>query len=299
MVLRINLFVSCLVLAMDDNYVQAYYICPLHTFYFFVAYAVMFPGRVHNKNMPFLFTKICLGIAACIIIWGIGWDGGFNFMFGWFMNGRTLEFWHERTWANHLACMAGIMFAFFKPKLEKYVQSAKESAGQKAVSYSLFALCGAVCAVGMWYLESRNFQRLRMNDVYMWLSCAVIFCYVMFRNWFQSFRAYFSPFLAFLGRQSLELYCLQWSVWLIKSSELVDGKRATIFRIILPFGPDYFTLSVIATTLFIIALAYVTFKATNHFITKSLPSDDVKLFVVGSAAACTFGACYAATYLVA
>lgn len=44
MLWRLNFLVILLCMAMGNTYIL-YYICPLHTFYFFVVYAIMSPAR--------------------------------------------------------------------------------------------------------------------------------------------------------------------------------------------------------------------------------------------------------------
>lgn len=44
MLWRLNFLVVLLCMAMGNTYIL-YYICPLHTFYFFVVYAIMSPAR--------------------------------------------------------------------------------------------------------------------------------------------------------------------------------------------------------------------------------------------------------------
>ena len=44
MLWRLNFLVTLLCMAMGNTYIL-YYICPLHTFYFFVVYAIMSPAR--------------------------------------------------------------------------------------------------------------------------------------------------------------------------------------------------------------------------------------------------------------
>ncbi len=45
MLWRLNFLVVLLCMAMGNTYIL-YYICPLHTFYFFVVYAIMSPARL-------------------------------------------------------------------------------------------------------------------------------------------------------------------------------------------------------------------------------------------------------------
>ncbi|CAN0482420.1 unnamed protein product, partial [Hapterophycus canaliculatus] len=68
MLWRLNFLVTLLCMAMGNTYVL-YYICPLHTFYFLVVYAIMSPVRSANYTKNGMRWKLLIAGATIFFVW--------------------------------------------------------------------------------------------------------------------------------------------------------------------------------------------------------------------------------------
>lgn len=71
MLWRLNFLVILLCMAMGNHYIL-YYICPLHTFYFFVVYAIMSPAKACNYTQNGMRYKLLVAAAIIFCVWD--WD---------------------------------------------------------------------------------------------------------------------------------------------------------------------------------------------------------------------------------
>lgn len=73
MLWRLNFLVFFLCMIMDNHYIL-YYICPLHTFYFLVVYAIMRPAKSLNYTKNGMRLKLLVAAVAISAVWD--WDVG-------------------------------------------------------------------------------------------------------------------------------------------------------------------------------------------------------------------------------
>lgn len=71
MLWRLNFLVTLLCMVMDNHYIL-YYICPLHTFYFLVVYAIMAPASSMNYTKNGMRYKLFIAGAIIFCVWD--WD---------------------------------------------------------------------------------------------------------------------------------------------------------------------------------------------------------------------------------
>ena len=114
MLWRLNFLVLLLVLMMDNTYIL-YYICPLHTFYFFVTYVVMRLGRGYNLSKWEIRAKLMVTGIVIFLVWDV--DKFFDFAFFFLpttpgvqgaKNGVRYE-WQFRTGLDHFATVFGMV----------------------------------------------------------------------------------------------------------------------------------------------------------------------------------------------
>jgi len=82
MLWRMNFFCFFLCLTMDNPYL-VYYICPLHTFFFFITYLLMGVMQSENLTKWGLSAKIVILAVLLWIVYDVPNTGIFHVMFGW------------------------------------------------------------------------------------------------------------------------------------------------------------------------------------------------------------------------
>ncbi|CAN0500819.1 unnamed protein product, partial [Laminaria digitata] len=127
MLWRLNFLVILLCMAMGNHYIL-YYICPLHTFYFFVVYAIMSPAKSANYTQNGMRYKLLIAAAIIFCVWD--WDLHiFEKMF-WFLGRKTVEGagwgtmweWYFRTSLDHWSTFLGMIFALNYPATAQWVK---------------------------------------------------------------------------------------------------------------------------------------------------------------------------------
>lgn len=225
-VLRINLFVALIACAVGQVRLcvsnlapglephkprpqpwMLYYICPMHT---------LWTGLVILANMPWSFLpeawqRYAVLIAVTTLVWHI--EPLFNALFGWmgplvYYQGKVYE-WYFRSKLDMYSALVGCLLAEARPYIEEHLNrhdSPAWVAGRVGVLSTILALY-AYFALGMP-------DRVEYNKIHPYIVFIPLVSAILLRNSSAWLRARHSWLLGMIGRHSLELYLLQFDLWL-------------------------------------------------------------------------------------
>jgi len=130
---RLNLLVFLLMLTMNNFYIT-YYICPLHTFYFFLTLFTMWIFNSINHTVWAIRLKLLSVCAGIFVVWDL-FDGAiFNVLWSPFLstesvrgakNGVLWE-WYFRTSLDKYSCIWGMLFALNFPAVSNVLTKTEE-----------------------------------------------------------------------------------------------------------------------------------------------------------------------------
>eukprot|EP00475_Leptophrys_vorax_P016415 TRINITY_DN2286_c0_g1_i1.p1 TRINITY_DN2286_c0_g1~~TRINITY_DN2286_c0_g1_i1.p1 ORF type:complete len:915 (-),score=190.45 TRINITY_DN2286_c0_g1_i1:54-2696(-) len=268
MVLRMNLFVMFLCFVMSTQY-MLYYICCLHTFYFFVVYFAMLPVKLAKKeDTQRVNTIIGASLIGCFIILSVVFENEsiFKFLFGafpiFYLEGSLYEWWF-RARLDHYATWFGMCVAFFLPRwsqLQNWIDQDKH-AGSRRLKRAGFV--SVVLFFALLYINTILFKldKFSYNAQHPYTSWIPVLLYVLLRNCSPWLRTHNLGIPSWLGKITLETYLLQFHLWLTDDAKTV----LVIFE-------KYPTVNFIFVCAVYILASYATFMATGHIIDFILPS---------------------------
>lgn len=296
---RINIFVVFLALSMNNEYME-YYICPMHTFWFFFVFVMMLPLSprfgVSQANEK-LVASFCLIVSFIFVtsvfevkpIW-TALMSPFKFLY---LNGDLHEWWF-RTNLDHYATWAGMLVAFFLPTWVS-LQSKLDNMDSKTNRYFIRAgittvLVSILLVFSSKFLFSDKYDKFSYNSLNPYISLIPIMCYLILRNLFPYLRNRHLSVCSWMGRITLETYLLQFHIWL--------GDNAKSVILLVEGFP--FVNFVLMTALYI-TCSYAIFTATNNLISHLLvppkvsDTEAAKRMMIGFG---TIGISYAAAYAI-
>lgn len=188
MLWRLNFLVIFLCLSQGTTYIL-YYICPLHTYYFLLVYAIMKIGSHLNHTRYGIRWKLLVAAVIIFLIWDV--DSGLFRLFHFPYFGQTPQLgatsgalweWYFRTSIDHWSALLGMVFAsnfpivsLFLRKLESH-HWARCWAGKSAV--------GAGLLIALYYWASGPFllPKLDYNLTNCYYGIIPLITYIYFRN---------------------------------------------------------------------------------------------------------------------
>ena len=238
MLLRLNLLVFIMCVTLNKPW-MLYYVCPLHTFNFFIVYAAM--GIMPHKNTEPMWM---IGKFACVFFFlaflfevpGI-FNGIFTLLWPLVQFEGNLHEWHFRATLDHYAVLWGMILAYNFPALEKALY-ALELPGMRLPSSSSSSstaaliegendrfssntiakiVIGVVAFVGVfgWVYFFFNMNKYEYNSIHPYVSFVPLVGYVVLRNINKTSRSYVMGIFQWSGRITLETYLLQFHVPII------------------------------------------------------------------------------------
>ncbi|CAN0282309.1 unnamed protein product, partial [Discosporangium mesarthrocarpum] len=230
MLWRLNFLVLLLCMAMGNHYIL-YYICPLHTFYFLVVYAVM--GTVPRANYTKWGIRWKLLVAASVIyaVWdldlGLFPKASERRMFSFLSRkpivgatSGTLWEWYFRTSLDHWSTLLGMIFALNYPSTALWVKrvEAMPSHRQWAIKGSVAVILAA--ATAWWAANILTMEKVTYNTNNAYFGvCIPMLTYIFLRNLTPVLRTHYLEPLHSLGKITLETYLMQHHVWLTSNAK--------------------------------------------------------------------------------
>ncbi|KAJ3147511.1 hypothetical protein HDU89_005334 [Geranomyces variabilis] len=203
---RLNVLSAAMAYTMDKD-ILFYYFGPLVSFWFIFVWLTMYVGNQHNKSTPFLLVKVAIGAGISTAIVKIPWclDSLFELLSvacktNW--DARESMF---RLRLDHLIVYAGMLTAFASAKLSS-------ASIAKHRMHAIWASLAVFAAYAIFI--SLTPSKIDYNQVHPYVSPFVVVAFTILRNATPELRQRSSRFFRWVGLCSLELFLVQYHVWL-------------------------------------------------------------------------------------
>ncbi|XP_022930546.1 protein REDUCED WALL ACETYLATION 2-like isoform X1 [Cucurbita moschata] len=280
MMWRLNFLVFGCCIVLDNSY-MLYYICPLHTFFSLTVYGFVGILNKYNEIRSVIAVKFLACFLIVIIVWEIPgvfdvlWKP-FTFILGYKDPNRLAEQlppmyeWHFRTGLDRYIWILGMLYAFYYPTAEKWIEKLDEAKLKRRILIKTTIVVTSSMAAYLWYEYIFKLDSITYNKYHPYTSWIPITAYICIRNVTQSTRSYTLLVFGWIGKISLDTYISQFHIWL--RSNAPDAQPKLLLTII----PDYPLLNFMLTTIILMAASYRLSELTNTFKTAFVPSKDNK-----------------------
>ncbi|CAN0169434.1 unnamed protein product [Ascophyllum nodosum] len=224
MLWRLNFLVTLLCMAMDNHYIL-YYICPLHTFYFLVVYAIMAASSM-NYTKNGMRYKLLIAGAIIFCVWD--WDLKIFEKFFWFLGRKsvtgasfgTMWEWYFRTSLDHWSTFLGMIFALNYPATAQWMKKVESMPPGRQWAIKGFVSVVLLSVTAWWAAEILPLTKLVYNQKNAYFGVAVpVLTYIYVRNLSPTLRTRYLEPLHSLGKITLETYLMQHHVWLTSNAK--------------------------------------------------------------------------------
>jgi hypothetical protein len=278
MMWRLNFFVLCACLALDNEY-MLYYICMLHTTFTVMIYGGL--GLYNSINQT--FSGVCIKFGVLTLISVAIWDTPKEvFDIVWLPLRPLVAFheparpgqspmheWHFRSSLDHLVWIFGMFCAYNHPKTDAWLErlDVMPSKKQYFIKWSIVAVTLAIGYV--WYTNVFVLDKRGYNALHPYTSWIPISVYIVLRNIFAWSRMYHLHLFEWLGKITLETYIAQFHIWMATTGP--NGSPKKLLRVF----PENWPLMNFA--FFSILYTYISlriFHSSNTMKSWCLPSKD-------------------------
>jgi len=226
MVWRLNFLVFFLCLTHGTPYIL-YYICPLHTYFFFMVYAVMYIGKEHNYTKWWI--RIKLGLTALLIY--VVWDcdtGIFEQMHTMLSDepiaGATMGSkweWYFRSYLDHWSTLLGMVFALNFPIISLFFRKLEARSPYRQWMGKMAVAAGMLFVFRLWVNGPLMYSKIPYNSTNPYFGFIPLVTYIFLRNLTPRIRSYSMELLHEIGKTTLETYLMQHHIWLTSNSKTI------------------------------------------------------------------------------
>ncbi|KAJ0061407.1 hypothetical protein NL108_000232, partial [Boleophthalmus pectinirostris] len=276
---RLNFLVLVLCAVMDKPY-QFYYFVPLVSFWFVIIYSTLAlrPQIVQKKAncsrlwhlgmllkllglllLIYLFAYSQRLFERCFTAWPI--SGLFE------LHGNIHEWWF-RWKLDCFVVVQGMLFAFLYLVLQKN-QMLSESRGQTLFSAKVsipLLLLSVLCFTTYSVWASNCTDKAQCNKTHTYISVVPILAFILIRNIPGCVRSMYSPFFAWFGKFSLELFICQYHIWLAADTKMI-----------LVLIPGNHTVNILVSSFIFVCVAHEISLITSVLAQLIIPKDTVAL----------------------
>ncbi|KAK6167362.1 hypothetical protein SNE40_021409 [Patella caerulea] len=281
MLFRLNFLVIFVCIVTKNEYIL-YYICAMHTYWFFSVYFFMRVLSSWNEHRIKMAMKFGAYIVFNALLFEIPGAVAFVFRPLWFIfqyhDGKhdIMHEWQFRLGLDHWACLIGMLCAYNYPHFEaliKYLEdiscSPSELLRKRIIRVGMIVTSIAACII--WYFTIAKQDKWDYNKLHPYTSFVPILAYIVLRNSFPILRRYHVHIFAWLGKITLETYLSQLHIYL-------QSNAKDLLAYFFLESPNYRLLNFSLATIVYIALSYVLFKITNNFSSFLIPKDFKLIF---------------------
>ena len=243
MLFRLNFLVLILMMTLGNTY-MLYYICPLHTFFFFMVYVIMYIKPEWNHTEDKIRVKLMVAGLAIYLVWDLGPACRWPYIFGLLHTGPMIGAtggaqweWYFRSTLDHWSTFLGMIFALNYPVASLWLKTVEELPPKRQWMVKGLSMIG-VCLPMVWWVTSvLPMKKLEYNQTNAYYSpLFALLGYIFVRNISKRLRAYFLEPLEIIGKTTLETYLMQHHLWLTSNAKtlltLIPGMPVVNFVVV-------------------------------------------------------------------
>ncbi|GAX80624.1 hypothetical protein CEUSTIGMA_g8059.t1 [Chlamydomonas eustigma] len=281
MMWRLNflVFFACLVLR---NSYMLYYICPMHTIFTVLVYGCLAIAPQYNQSNAVIFIKMLLCVAFVVLCWDIKpvfyalWKP-FTWLVGYVdprkPSDDVLYEWYFRSSLDRYVWIYGMLCAWIHP----HVSSAFNFMDNLPPARK-FIVRGAVLSVTtvisyFWYTLVYCLPKLEYNQLHPYTSWIPISLFIIYRNFFPTFRLHHLRLYGWLGCITLETYIGQFHIWL--KTTLPDGQPKAVLSLV----PGYPLINFALCSAGYVFVSHRLFNLTNTLKSAAVPHSNNSLLL--------------------
>jgi len=268
MLWRLNFLVLFLCLTHGNPYIL-YYICPLHTYFFFMVYAVMSIGKERNYTKWWIRIKLAILAIIIFLIWDVDL-GIFERLHQFFLGYEpvvgasmgTMWEWYFRSYLDHWSTLLGMVFALNFPIVSLFYRKLEARSIMRQWLGKLAVASGMLYALHMWATGPLTISKIPYNGTNPYFGFIPLVTYIFLRNLTPKLRSHSMAFLHEIGKTTLETYLMQHHIWLTSNSKTV-----------LVFIPGWPRVNLALVTYVYVIICRKVHKLTLHLRGMLLPDD--------------------------